>query len=658
MLRSVAALALAGLAAAQAPSCAYRSSVPICTAELRTGTPPGGNQSLAAGERDYLQNRRANVSPQLWLDYLNDNATGATGYTAMDLVDQQPKLGLAVSGGGLRASLYGVGTLSAFDGRNTSSNAGNLLFLADYLTGLSGGSWAISSVAMNDMEPIYTMVLGLNSSRTGGWLLDKNVLAPGGVLSFGDNSDYYDSLFDDVRKKADAGFPVSITDIWGRALALHFYNGTNENNFYTSDSKDEGLLWPSIKLTTNYQAGAMPFPIVVTTSRVSAEAQVTGKSSTVIPLNNTQFEITPISFGSFDPSLAARIPTEYMGTFLNNGAPSNSSACVNYFDNAGFVIGSSASLFNAIEEEGFTSELLTSLVNYLVSEISSIEEIDDSVALVANYPNSWNNFQPESGVAFESAGNTVLQITDGGENGENVPIGPLLVKAREVDIVVAIDASADSTYSWPNGTSLLATYERATNFSNGYTNFPPVPPTQQEFVDQGLTNRPTFFGCNSTAGGWMNVSDSYPILIYLPNAQAPTSNPYLTNTSTFKLDYDYDEVVGFLDSAHANAMKGFPNPDTPTTPDPEWPLCLKCAVVDRARSRAMLNRTEACQSCFNRYCWSDSISDALVNATDAAGANAPNNAAGGSNGASALSPLRTGGAAAVLAAVAGLSFLA
>lgn len=36
----------------------------------------------------------------------------------------------------------------------------------------------------------------------------------------------------------------------------------------------------------------------------------------------------------------------YAGTNLNNGQPDNSSACVTGFDQAGFMMGSSASLFN------------------------------------------------------------------------------------------------------------------------------------------------------------------------------------------------------------------------------------------------------------------------------------------------------------------------
>ena len=97
-----------------------------------------------------------------------------------------------------------------------------------------------------------------------------------------------------------------------------------------------------------------------------------------------------------------------------------------------------------------------------------------------------------------------------------------------------------------------------------------------------------------------SANESYPLVVYLPNAPAPVENPFLTNTSTFTLSYSYEEVEAFLDSANLNAKKGFPNPDSPLTPDSEFALALKCATVDRARQRAGIARSSACQNAFNR----------------------------------------------------------
>ena len=53
--------------------------------------------------------------------------------------------------------------------------------------------------------------------------------------------------------------------------------------------------------------------------------------------------------GSWDPSLSAMVNLTYVGTHLLNGKPDNDTGCVTGFDQAGFVIGTSSSLFNVGE---------------------------------------------------------------------------------------------------------------------------------------------------------------------------------------------------------------------------------------------------------------------------------------------------------------------
>lgn len=88
-----------------------------------------------------------------------------------------------------------------------SSTLGPLLELADYLSGLSGGSWAISSVALNDMPDLYSLVLGTDGYP--GWKLDLDILTPAGILGILDNGDYLDNLQADAEAKAKTGAPVS-----------------------------------------------------------------------------------------------------------------------------------------------------------------------------------------------------------------------------------------------------------------------------------------------------------------------------------------------------------------------------------------------------------------------------------------------------------------
>jgi hypothetical protein len=51
-----------------------------------------------------------------------------------------------------------------------------------------------------------------------------------------------------------------------------------------------------------------------------------------------------------------------------------------------------------------------------------------------------------------------LLLVDGGEDAEEVPFQPLLVKARGVDVIVAIDASGDTNETFADGTALIVCF--------------------------------------------------------------------------------------------------------------------------------------------------------------------------------------------------------
>ena len=64
-----------------------------------------------------------------------------------------------------------------------------------------------------------------------------------------------------------------------------------------------------------------------------------------------------------------------------------------------------------------------------------------------------------------------------GEDLQNVPLWPLLQKERKVDFIFAVDSSAD-TQNWPNGTSLVATYEKFMINATSDVVFPYIPDQQ------------------------------------------------------------------------------------------------------------------------------------------------------------------------------------
>jgi Lysophospholipase catalytic domain len=108
---------------------------------LRVFTPQ--NQSLHPREAEYVNTRLTTVIPEEWGNWVGDGS--AIGYN-LSAFTSFPKIGLAISGGGLRAAQYGAGVLSALDARNQSAKAagtGGFLQVSSYLLGLSGASLSI-----------------------------------------------------------------------------------------------------------------------------------------------------------------------------------------------------------------------------------------------------------------------------------------------------------------------------------------------------------------------------------------------------------------------------------------------------------------------------------------------------------------------------------
>ena len=100
------------------------------------------NQSLHPGEESYVNTRLTTVIPNEWENWIGDGST--IGYN-LSLFKSTgfPKIGISVSGGGLRAAQYGAGVFSGLDARNESAKAagtGGFLQVTSYMAGLSGAS--------------------------------------------------------------------------------------------------------------------------------------------------------------------------------------------------------------------------------------------------------------------------------------------------------------------------------------------------------------------------------------------------------------------------------------------------------------------------------------------------------------------------------------
>ncbi|KAF9650395.1 phospholipase B [Thelephora ganbajun] len=568
---------------------------------LREFTPE--TQALHPRESTYISTRESTVIPKAWEDWLG---TGSQiGYDVSVLSKNFSRVGIAFSGGGFRAAQYSAGVTSALDARNSSAKSagtGGFLQVASYISGLSGklnhpcGSWFTGSLYLNDFATIPELVHGNGKDRTG-WLLDLGLFLPAGLNILDDkNTLFFQSVVTSVVAKSSTGIDTSITDAWSRMLSYHFLNQTSRANFFTDQSSHgAGQLWSNLPRNPMFEEYNVPLPLIVFDSRPSGV-----KLDGYTPHNIPVYEVSPFEMGSWDPSLSAMANLTHIGTHLSNGKPDNDTACVTGFDQAGFVIGTSSSLFNILLDKGQNlfegwGEKDSAALGRLISML--LASIETRAKDVANWPSPFNSIKSNTYIDTNARW---LELIDGGLNLENVPLGPLLVNSRGVDFILAADASADTHDSWPNGTSPINTILRLNNIlPSSHKKFPPIPATPDDFVSMGLNTRPTLFGCDPAS----TSNPEYPLVLYLPNAPPLTGEKPVSNSNTFKLSYSSHHTHLFLDQVHANTIGGF-KPGT-NSPDPDWPKCLQCAAVDRGRMKLSpaVPRSEFCTKCFKQYCY-------------------------------------------------------
>lgn len=355
----------------------------------------------------------------------------------------------------------------------------------------------------------------------------------------------------------------------GRALSYQMFNASEGGIAYT---------WSSIAQTPAFQDANYPMPLVVADGRNPNEL--------VIDTNSTVYEFNPWEFGTWDPTIYGFAPLKYLGSrFVGGSLPGNES-CVRGFDNAGFIIGTSSSLFNQFLLQLDTTSLPSFVKDVFASILTPIDKANNDIAVYDPNPFYLYNKSPYSQ-------QPELDLVDGGEDLQNIPLYPLIQPQRHVDVVFAIDSSSDTGSYWPNGTSLVATYERSLN-SSGIANgtvFPAVPDVNT-FINLGLNARPTFFGCDSS-----NLTGPAPLVVYLPNY------PYSawSNVSTFQLSYSNtqrDDIIlnGYEVATMANSTR-----------DENWSACVGCAILSRSFERTGTTLPGICTQCFSNYCWDGTI---------------------------------------------------
>ncbi|KAI9630942.1 hypothetical protein KEM48_013464 [Puccinia striiformis f. sp. tritici PST-130] len=545
---------------------------------LRSSISRDSKQTLGPREAQYISSRRAKFARPAYLKFLNNvqrslqkksPTTSLPNYVTQVLGGPQtalfPRTGFAVSGGGLRATLYSLGVLSAFEGKNQLSieaGTGGLLNAADYISGLSGGAWTVVGLTYS----AYDLATITNPGALAHLLPQFDLFSPGklnkapGSTADETNKKYVTEALTKMSAKHQAGFRVTIADMWGLFVRYHTLGKTTAASFYDySLSHGDEETVSGIRNLSNFQQNLQPYPIITALGSSTSAGYTAQKQPSAF---------SPITSNHWDSNLASFIPTEILGSRLKAGVPIDRTKCANRFDQTHFLAGISSDIFpmmNTSQEYFFKR-----VMSILWCKLSATHLGQLSLASRSTPP-QYPSILPVGKPNYPDNNSLDLRLLDGGLDGAVTPYYPLLVPARQLDVIVGVDAVSldnDGGDNYSTGASLMATYARASLQS-------------QHQPDTAL-------------------------LVWLPNSAPLDGSRGITNSSINRVQYEPAEASKIISAASEIGYRGFPNQQLIKTKqyrDPLWPACLACAVADRSRSRMRVERTGVCADCFDRYCW-------------------------------------------------------
>lgn len=536
---------------------------------------------LSQNETEWLK-RRDPIAKEALYSFLS---RGTANFSSDSLVkklfsddDNVPKVGIAASGGGYRAMLVAAGMVAAMDNRTIGANEhglGGLLQGATYLAGLSGGNWLTTTLAWNNWTSVQDILNNLSDTNTSSiWNIENSVLSPGGSNQT-ETDEIFDAITEQLNGKMAAGFNATLVDVWGRALSQYF--------FPTLPEAGSALTWSTLRDFDVFKNAEMPFPISV------ADGKYPG--STVVSSNSTVFEFNPFELGSWDPTLNAFTDVKYLGSEVNNGEVADDGQCIAGFDNAGFITGTSADIFNLVSSSPQGAVFSNIISSFTKKFLPNATGNDTDIGIYAPNPfKGADTMQKQYSSALSESDS--LFLVDGGEDGEVIPFAPLLQRDRDLDVIFALDITDDTDDNWPNGGAMVETYKRQFTPQGKHSAFPYVPSTE-EFIKQGLNQRPTFFGCD--AQNLTDLAFTPPLVVYIPN----TEYSFQSNTSTFQLNYKLEERFSMIQNGYeAMTMGNF-------TKDPDFLGCISCAIMRRKQESLDVELPQECSKCFSTYCWND-----------------------------------------------------
>jgi len=497
-----------------------------------------------------------------WRDYLLGLQLGLTDAEIAELPPL--RMGIALSGGGLRATLNGAGVVAGLtrDDASPRKSAG-IMDLMTYFAGISGGSWATGSLFNAQASSVAEWAKTLR--------VHQNILFPGNnriqQLSIARESAECGTAkaaamdaveADQLGESAEQ--PLSLADIYGRSLSMALLQNSTDTGplpgQYTSAG--EGTIFSGMAAAgTPVGTGAAALPLIVS-GLIDAESP-TSWAEALLP-----WEISPFHSGSYHSAISSFFATSYTGTGASDCVYAEGNvtgqAIVNY-DNLGWIMaGSGLYVGQDVDWENMTA------VAFL-SKFSAVQP---------------NPFSFEVQNPFNSSA-SLLHITDAGLGSfGSTPVLPMLLPERNVKVVFFVDSSGGSADGYPDGSELFNVGNYAREVM-GYA-YPRVPQSTEEYASAELSETVTFFGCDD---------DSAPALVYVPNQ----FNTYPSNTSTFKFEYSDEELEGMLGNGQAALLNN--------TNAPEAPLAIGCLIISKASGGGGAPPGN-CSALLEKYCWDPS----------------------------------------------------
>ncbi|KDQ21728.1 hypothetical protein BOTBODRAFT_168945 [Botryobasidium botryosum FD-172 SS1] len=403
-------------------------------AEVRLG------DELCVAERAYLRGRKRRMRQAF---------AKLFGVPVEDIDERDiPIVAIAGSGGGFRAMCNTAGAL-----KGAKSNG--LLDCTTYIAGISGSCWALgvmySGVAGS---PSPDNVIEHIKQRVAVPYLDMSTLD---MLITPPTNKYL--LSGIVQKAIQPKGDVSITDVYGTLISARLYVPSDLSRL---DQRHLSLH----RFRRFVDNAAYPLPIFTAISRQLQPPSDTAKAEAKEPAGKKQtpsasqeekdlkqqarwlwFEFTPYEFGSDE--LGAWIPSWSLGREFNNGRSLDRSRELSFSILTGiFASAFCASLQHYLKEvQPIVKEMPTAVYGWLqdIFEDQSYEHIHPVT------PNALPNYVKGIKYGLRSGSPAGIEQSDslgfldaGAEL--NIPYYPLL--RRNVDCIIALDASADSQDLW------------------------------------------------------------------------------------------------------------------------------------------------------------------------------------------------------------------